>query len=97
MKSEDQIRVHGKVETKRTFKRYEGFQVKLETNGLFGSYFRKLSVRTVFENAKNTIFVFSKFNIFYVLCNFQKKNNCEPNEFFLFSLLSLFFRTENSF
>ena len=35
-----------------------------ETLGMFSSYFRKLFLKTNFENTENTIFVFSK-NCFY--------------------------------
>ena len=40
--------------------------VRLNTNGLFGSCFLKLFLRTVFENTVNTIFVFSE-NCSYAL------------------------------
>ena len=56
-------------------------QVHLEpkTYGLFGSYFLKLFLRTIFENTKNIVLVFSKkmflFSKINVICVFQNKKN----------------------
>ena len=63
----------------------------MATKGLFGSYFLKLFLRTVFENTGTInsvfgeLFLFIEFSVFYILW--------ESNMFSVFSLFSLFFKT----
>ena len=73
----------------------------IQVKGLFGSYFLKLFLRTIFENTKNTIIVSSEnfsysldllFSVFFLTV--KKK---EPNMFCMFFLFFLFLGTKNCY